>query len=79
MTTMTVDLDDLRRRMCTGKIPYGAVTARDVAQVMRRNHPRQQFGAYRCIFCHRWHVGHAPCMAAVEEIAAAIRQMAADR
>ena len=46
----------LRRNACTGKIRYSEDDAVRFAQISRGNGKR--LNAYKCEFCHQWHVGH---------------------
>lgn len=64
----------LRERSCLGKNVYGAATARAVAGNARaRGDCSVQ--PYRCLFDHpgAWHIGHAPSIEAVTQMAAVMR------
>ena len=49
-----------RRKSCDGKIRYatGAEATAEACRLRRRSHWPMQ--AYRCQFCHGYHVGHMP-------------------
>lgn len=64
----------VERRACASKRKYGAERARRVAERLRSE--GHDVHAYRCCFCHSWHVGHTPSWASVKRLAKAIRHRA---
>ena len=50
----------IRRRSCGRKRAYPTKLAAqiDARQATRRD--ARKINAYRCRFCHQWHIGHAP-------------------
>ncbi len=68
-----MDADELRRRHCDGKVPRTATQARRLAAHFHADGDLRMC-AYRCVFCHAWHVGHIPSMRAVREMARLIRE-----
>lgn len=76
--TMALDLDAelaaYEAQACTGKRPFGAKGARNVAEQMRvRENHATPVSPYPCPFCDAWHVGHALGMANLVRIAALLR------
>ena len=69
---MTNTADRLRERGCDGKVPMSEWAAHRVAEKAHADGDTR-LGAYRCVFCHRWHVGHQPDMRTVELLARVIR------
>lgn len=55
-------LDDIRRRKCTGKVPYRTEQDAKVglARLRQRTGTPDTLTPYRCGFCSRWHFGHPP-------------------
>ena len=79
MDFRTTDWHVEAERACEGKRRFGPRVAREVAADMRRRGDRVH--PYLCPWhdpdeVPHWHVGHCPSMAAVERIAAAIRNRA---
>lgn len=56
---------------CESKIGHGKDIARRIAEHHRAE--GDLVGAYRCPFCHLWHVGHVPSLESLQLIADAIR------
>lgn len=54
--------DQLRRRRCTGKVPYHSERDAKVglARLRSRTGTKDAMNVYRCGFCSRWHFGHPP-------------------
>ena len=56
--------DYLRWRQCTGKFPHltrqAAVDEADRLRRIKKVPTHIHFNAYRCCFCHRYHVGRSP-------------------
>lgn len=67
--------ENLRSRMCDGKVQLNRGSARRVA-ARARARSDEKISPYRCHFCPHWHVGHAPSMEWVQDLATAIREEA---
>lgn len=52
------DLEERRRRACTGKKRYGSQLAADAAAERLRPNDLG-FNGYKCSFCPFWHLGHS--------------------
>lgn len=50
---------DDRRVSCEGKVRYGPDSAEAAAKRMTAK-TGDEFEAYKCRYCDRWHVGHKP-------------------
>lgn len=69
------EAERVRDSACTGKVAYGASTARDIA---KNQFTDVRMDAYRCPFCSAWHVGHALSVDGMRYLAEAIRTLAGD-
>lgn len=71
-----VEAERVRESACTGKVAYGASTAREIA---RTSFPGSaHMAGYRCPFCGHWHVGHALSVDGMRFLAEAIRVLGGD-
>lgn len=64
----------LKRRVCGTKPAVGVKVAHRHAERLRDL--GDDVSAYRCVFCRWWHVGPAPSMETIHELALVIRGLA---
>jgi len=50
----------VRRKACTGKIHHATQAAAITAARSLYRATGEHLTPYRCRFCHRYHIGHAP-------------------
>lgn len=72
----------LRKKMCRGKKGHDFLwQARIVLRKVQRKRPEAHFSAYRCPFCHKYHLGRdraAELVALIDRISGrAVRRIAA--
>jgi hypothetical protein len=51
-------LREHRDKMCRRKKKFGRAAAVRIAAELRRTQAALSMKAYRCRYCHTWHVGH---------------------